>query len=137
MGLLIGMNGEYFEEILPFKRLSEDFYDGIFLLFAAIGVGVLAHTGLGKEKYDIEAYNKEESTDKKRADEKIGVWCGCIMLTATIIFMVMGFVFQLWKISWVVFPIGGVLCGIVVLILQLGAGKDDITKDEMEMGNKK
>ena len=46
------------------------------------------------------------------------------MLIATIIFMVLGFVFNLWKISWVVYPIGGVLCGIVVLVLQFGSGKD-------------
>ncbi len=131
MGGLIGMNGEYFEEMLPFKRFSEDFYYGIFLLLAAIGVGVLAHTGLGKDKYDIEAYNKEESADRKRANEKTGVWCGCIMLTATIIFMVMGFMFQLWKISWVVFPIGGVLCGMVALIFQFKTGIDDIFKDEI------
>lgn len=142
MGVLIGMNDEYFAEILPFQRFSEDFYDGIFLLLAAIGTGVLAHTGLGKDKYDIEAYNKEVSADRKRDNEKIGVWCGCIMLTATIISMVMGFIFKLWKISWVVFAIGGVLCGIVVLILQFRAGKDDIikdaiAKDETGMGNKK
>lgn len=124
IGLLIGMNGEYFHKILPFKVLLEDFYDGIFLLFVAVGVGVLTHTGLGKEKYDIEAYNKEENPDRKRADEKMTVWCGCIMLIATIIFMVLGFVFNLWKISWVVYPIGGVLCGIVVLVLQFGSGKD-------------
>lgn len=124
MGLLIAMNGEYFQEILPFKRLSEDFYDGIFLLLVAIGVGVLTHTGLGKEKYDIEAYNKVGSPDRKQADKKTVVWCACIMLTATIIYMVLEFIFQLWGISWVVFPVGGVLCGIVVLILQLGTEKE-------------
>ncbi|MBD5545412.1 MAG: helix-turn-helix transcriptional regulator [Lachnospiraceae bacterium] len=124
IGLLIGMNGEYFCRILPFRGLLEDFYDGIFLFLVAIGVGVLTYTGLGKEKYDIEAYNKEENPGRKWTAEKTTVWCGCIMLIATILFMVLGFVFRLWAISWVVFPIGGVLCGIVVLILQFGNGKE-------------
>lgn len=124
VGVLIGMSGEYFHEVLPFKRLLEDFYYGIFLLFVAVGVGVLVHTGLGKEKYDIDAYNKEENPEKKQADEKMIVWFGCIMLIATILFMVLGFVFNLWRISWVVYPIGAVVCGIVVLVSQLGTDKE-------------
>lgn len=33
-------------------------------------------------------------------------------------FLSLGFIFNLWKICWVVFPIGGILCGIVSTILE-------------------
>ena len=39
--------------------------------------------------------------------------CGAIMLTAVIAFLLMGFLGELWHIGWVVFPVGGILCGII------------------------
>lgn len=114
IGLLVGMNGD----ALPLRAgMQEEFYDGIFLLLAAFGVGVIVYTGLGKEKYDVEAYNKESSPSKKAADQSIGIWCGCIMLLATILFLLAGFVFTLWRICWVVYPVGGLFCGMVALVL--------------------
>lgn len=38
---------------------------------------------------------------------------GAIMLAATAIFLLLGFTRGLWHPGWVVFPIGGILCGIV------------------------
>ena len=112
IGALVGMNGEYF----PLKEgMSEEVYYGIFLFFVAVAVGILVYTGLGKEKYDISAYNKNNTYDSQ--GKKISVWCGCIMLAATAVFLVTGLVFSLWSIGWVVYPIGGLLCGMVTLIL--------------------
>lgn len=112
IGFLIGMNGENFPLA---SGMTEDFYYGIFMLMIAAGVGILVHTGIGKEKYDIASYNKESRPDK--TSQKIGVWCGCIMLVATILFLITGFCFNLWHINWLLYAIGGLLCGIVVLIL--------------------
>lgn len=38
------------------------------------------------------------------------------MLIATMVFFVCGIVFNLWHIIWIVFPIGGMMCGIVAII---------------------
>ncbi len=74
-------------------------------------------TGYGK--YDIKEYNKENVKDETKEGELKSAVNGCIMLTATIIFMIWSFVFQAWAISWIVFPIGGILCGFVTIILKL------------------
>lgn len=119
VGLLIGMNGENF----PLREgMTEDFYNGVFLFLVAGAVGILVHTGLGKDKYDIAAYNKENDVNVKKANEKVGLWCGCIMLVATILFFVAGFVYDLWDICWIVYPVGGLLCGIVALLLKMKNG---------------
>lgn len=121
IGILIGMNGEYF----PMRAgMTEDFYYGIFLLFVAVGAGILVHTGIGKEKYNIASYNKENRKDKTK-DNKIGIWCGCIMLITTIFYVVTGFCFHLWDINWVAYVVAALLCGIVALILN---GKKDKTE---------
>ena len=120
IGFLIGMNGD---SLPTAKGMTEDFYYGIFMVFVAVGVGVLTYAGLGKEKYDIAAYNKGNKKDKE--DKRIGVWCGCIMLVATIIYVITGFCFNLWYINWVAYAVAGLICGIVTLILNNKKNKSE------------
>ncbi len=89
------------------------------LLLIAIGVGFLVYGGMQNGKYDIKEYNKENVKDETRAGKLKSTINGCIMLTATIIFMIWSFAFHAWEISWIVFPIGGMLCGVVSVILKL------------------
>lgn len=116
-GMLVGMNGEN----LPLHEgMNEEFYNGVFLAFVTAAAGIMVYSGMQKEEYEVEKYNKDNNPDaesRKRA-HKISVWCGCIMLAATIIFLVMGLAFTLWRICWVVYPVAGLLCGIAVLIIK-------------------
>ncbi len=116
-GVLIGMNGDEFPLLVG---MTSDFYNGIFLILTAIGVGTIVYNGLGQVKYDIEGYNKENNPDfiSKKINNKIVTWCGCIMIFVTILFCIAGFVFQLWEICWIVYPVGGLLCGMIALIFQ-------------------
>lgn len=50
----------------------------------------------------------------------VGKTCGTIMLSATLIFLLCGFLGDLWSSAWIVFPVGGILCGIISIIF----GKD-------------
>lgn len=114
IGILIGMNGD----TLPLPgSMTDDFYYGIFLLIVTAGVSILIYTGMQKQEYDIEAYNKDNSQKNSGKCDPIAAWCGCIMLVATITFLTAGLVFRLWEICWIVYPIGALLCGIVTLIL--------------------
>lgn len=89
-----------------------------FMLFVTVGAPVLVFAGIRKSKYDIGHYNHENSEKSKQESEIVGRISGVIMLIATAVFMIMGFVWQIWEIAWVVFPVGGILCGIVAVILQ-------------------
>lgn len=114
IGMLIGMNGD----TLPLPgSMTDDFYYGIFLLIVTAAVSLLIYTGMQKQEYDIDAYNKENSQKSSGKYDPIAAWCGCIMLVATIIFLTAGLVFRLWEICWIVYPIGALLCGIVTLII--------------------
>lgn len=115
VGVLLAMNADDFP---LWAGVKEEFYYGIFLFLVAIAVGIFVHTGLGKGKYDIAAYNKANCKAVKKENEIIGIWCGCIMIVATIVFFVAGFVYNLWEICWVAFPVGGMICGIATLILK-------------------
>lgn len=121
IGFLIGMNGDSLPTV---KGMTEDFYYGIFIGFVDVGVGVLTHAGMGKEKYDIAAYNKENKKEEE-SDKKVGVWCGCIILVATIIYVITGFCMELWYINWVVYVVAALMCGIVTLILNSKKNKSE------------
>ncbi len=110
MMLLLGLN---IENTFPVATL---------MYFVTIGVLLITYSGMMKDKFDIEKYNNENTDEYKKVDNKIGRICGVIMLTATIIFLVLGFVLNIWYINWIVYPIGGILCGIVGTILK----KDNI-----------
>ena len=116
VGMLIGMNAEYF----PAQGIGEDVYYGIFMFMVAAAVGIFVYNGMKKEEYDVEKYNRENHPDpeEQSRQKKIGVWCGCIMIIATIFFLIGGLCFNLWEICWIVYPIGGLICGIVVLMVR-------------------
>lgn len=90
----------------------------VLMYFITIGVPVIVLSSKLQEKYDIEKYNMENSEEFKKTEGKIGKICGIIMIFATIIFLLLGFLFNMWHINWIVFPIGGMLCGITAIILE-------------------
>lgn len=90
----------------------------VLMSFVTIAVPILSYCGIQKDKYDIEKYNESNSKEGQKRNMKADKICGVIMLTATAIFLGLGFVSSLWKICWITFPIGGILCGIVSTILE-------------------
>lgn len=84
------------------------------ILLGCVTISVMnfIYFGTQKDKYDIEKYNKRKEIE----NSLVGRISGVIMMIAVIIFFIMGFVYNLWQFSWIVFPIGGMLCGIVSTI---------------------
>lgn len=92
------------QTLLPGER-SEHLLAALFLAILAGCVGVTVYLGIQTQKYDLKSYG-----GKKKEGPDIA---GAIMLTATAIYLFLGFTRDLWHPGWVVFPIGGILCGIV------------------------
>lgn len=90
----------------------------VLMSFITIAVPILSYYGIQKDKYDIDKYNSINSEEGKKRNIKADKICGVIMLISTAIFLCLGIVLNLWKICWVTFPIGGILCGIVSTILE-------------------
>lgn len=97
---------------------AECFVVAAFLTILGFLVGGIVYLGIQYSKYHVEEYNREvrEGRNPSKGQKiKDGI-CGIIMLTATAVFLLIGFVWNVWHPSWVVFPIGGILCGIVSTI---------------------
>ncbi len=81
------------------------------MIFVTISVPILIHAG-------IEKYNHENTIEFRNKSAEVGKYCGLIMIVTAMIYLSISFIFNLWHISWIVFPIGGMLCGIVSILKQ-------------------
>lgn len=111
----------------------EHFMVSFFMLLVTIAVPIFVYAGIQHSKYEImhwnEMHDKKSKTYKK---EKLkGTVCGCIMMAATIIFLICGFGFKMWSMSPViVYPIFGIGCGIASVIIDHRMDKEDVVKEE-------
>lgn len=86
----------------------------IFMIFITVSVPFTVNAGIQKSKYEMTLYREYHKVEEN--DEIIGKISAVIMISATILYFILGFVFDLWKLNWLVFPVGGMLCGIVSVI---------------------
>lgn len=123
--------------VLGEDRLGENAAAAAFLMAVAGGVSVLVYLGIQHGKYFPERRQwglilpDEDDMDEgiaaaieEQVDRELGRamrqertaagpdWDGAIMLAAAGIFLLAGFLFSAWAVAWVVFPLGGILCGI-------------------------
>lgn len=99
---------------------------GMFFGLLIIGITVVILGGIlwgaFMKKHDVP--EDEEIIYKPHKKISDGI-CGIIMLLAICIFLLLGFLKNLWHIAWVVYPVGGVLCAIVTEIVKLFSVKKD------------
>ena len=105
----------------------ECFAISFFMLLITIAVPILIYAGNQHSKYDIKHWNEmhDENSEVYKKDKLKGTICGCLMMTATIIYLILGFVFREWGTSPViVFPVFGIGCGIAAVIIDRMPFKD-------------
>ena len=88
----------------------------IFMIFVTIASPIFVYAGIQKSKYDMANLRYGHLEISEEVAEKIGRISAVIMISATIIYFILGFIFNLWTINWLVYPIGGMICGIVAVL---------------------
>lgn len=113
----------FFPEQEPYESLAAS----LFLLIIAGAVASFVYGGMQSEKYKIWKYNRDNNPtpEVKQRQNLIGTLCTVIMLAATAVFVALGFTKNAWDTAWWVFPVGGILCGIVSVVLDPYKGEDD------------
>lgn len=94
----------------------------LFLLIVGGCAAVLAWAGIQKSKYDLEAYNRENSPTpaEKKKEALTGAVCGSIMLLATALYVGLAAIDgspYAWRQLWWLFAVGGIACGAAVLVI--------------------
>ena len=130
VGLIIMMGTEAItlpEYIGKNKINLEDLMSSVFLLCVTIAVILFVYAGTQGSKYNIKHYNlmQDHNSQTYKNDKKKGLYCGCIMMVATMIFLACGYIGNLWKIAWVVYPIFGIFCGIIATIIDRNNNEEE------------
>lgn len=126
VGLLVQlMGGVALDEAVLSREAAvqrETVLDAVFMLIISVAVPILTYAGMQKAKYDIEKYNKEGNPSPERRKRYVlkRKVCGCIMLLATCVYLFWSFTTNNWGVTWVVYPIAGILCGVAALVLSGG-----------------
>ncbi len=127
-GVIVG------EEYLDTNDYAASLVVSALMLFVTEGVGFLVYGGMQKDKYNIEEYNRENRPEvgvkETRLDRITGAICACIMVIATLIFLLTGFLQAAWHINWVVYVAGALLCAVVNIIGNAMKKTDDFPKTE-------
>lgn len=93
---------------------AQCFITAAFLGILAFTIGGLVYFGIQHSKYNIDLFNKQSRMTNKSSRQKLGsTVSGIIMMSAAAIYLVIGFVWNWWHPGWVIFPVGGLLCGII------------------------
>ena len=98
---------------------------GLLLIIVSIGVNILIRAGMIKSSYDTllqeGEYTKEEKHIKKRTDDFSGAyWC-----LVVVIYLGWSFSTNKWKMTWIVWPVAGVLYAAVLGIVKMIVGNKD------------
>lgn len=126
--IVMGLESIFSDSIVIDENIDLDVITAaVFFLFLTIAVGLFVYAGTQEEKYDIDRYNAmhdKNSTLYKKSRKK-GAVCAIIMLTATIVFLLLGFITNLWSLAApVTYGIGGLLCAISVIIINRSGQKE-------------
>ena len=111
-GLALIFAGIIFIVIAAFADIELLIHIAVAALLALIGASVYLFITAGI-LHDLYRGEEGKSLPKKNYTEPHEAACGVIMLLATAVFLLLGFVWNLWHPAWVAFPIGGLLCGCV------------------------
>ncbi len=96
-----------------------ELYGTVFLLaIVSVAVFLFISAGMIKSSYEI-LLKLGDHSPKKKEDKAIGAVAAIVWPLATAVFLFYGFVYGLWYISWIVFPIVGILFGMFAAVYSI------------------
>lgn len=112
---LLAVFSAVFSEQEPYETLAAS----LFLLIVAGAVFFLVYGGMLEEKYKIAKYNFENNPTPEYKDRRrrAATVCAAIMILATALYLFEGLAYNKWELAAVIYPVGGVLCGAVWVLL--------------------
>lgn len=112
---LLALFFTFFPQEEPYETLA----GMLFLLIIAGAVFFLVYGGILEEKYKIAKYNflNNPPPEYKERRRRAGSACAVIMILATALFLFQGLAYDRWNLAAVIYPVGGVLCGAVWVLL--------------------
>ena len=108
-----------FFTVFPEQEPYETLAGALFLLIIAGAAFFLVYGGMLEDKYKIAKYNFENNPppEYKERRRRAAAACAAVMILATALYLFEGLAYGRWELAAVIYPVGGVLCGAVWVLL--------------------
>ena len=115
-----------FFSVFPEREPYESYGVSLFLLMIAGAVTSFVYAGINDEKYKIWKYNRDNNPtpEAKRRLNLIGTIQAAMMTVVTAVYVGLGLSLDLWRTTWWIFAVGGILCGLVSIVLNPYKGEE-------------
>ena len=115
-----------FFSVFPEQEPYESYGVSLFLLMIAGAVTSFVYAGINDEKYKIWKYNRDNNPtpEAKRRLNLIGTIQAAMMTVVTAVYVGLGLSLDLWRTTWWIFAVGGILCGVVSIVLDPYKGEE-------------
>lgn len=111
----------FLPQLIP---IEENVVVAIGFLIAAIGVYLFVSAGIVRGAFSRLLQQDDYSPTKKVLSKKIAPFAGIYWLTVTAAYLAYSFITTDWRRSWIVWPMAGVLFGVLHIVLGLILGKN-------------
>lgn len=98
---------------------------GILLILIAIGVNVMIRVGMIKGSYDALLQEGEFTGEEKSIKRKTDAFSGTYWCLATAVYLGWSFWTKQWDITWIIWPVAGVLYAAIYGIVKAIVGKSN------------
>lgn len=108
---------------------APDYLLGVFVVvllgMIAVGVNMIIRAGMTKSSFDMLLQEGEYSRSEKRAKKKMEALSSIYWSLMTVIYLGWSFWTMRWDFTWIVWPIAGVLFGVISAIIKLAIRSED------------
>lgn len=103
--------------------IRENILLGLAFALAGCGVYFFVSAGLVNGTYTKLLQEDDYQPHKKRFNKKVGPLIGIYWLLVTAVYLAYSFTAMNWEISWIIWPVAGVLNGVLYLVLEMVYGR--------------
>ena len=103
----------------PEEEPFESYAVSVFLLIVAGAVTSFIYAGITDDKYKIWKYNRDNNPtpEVKKRKGAINTICAALMTATTALYVGAGLAQNLWKTTWWVFAVSGIMCAVIHIVL--------------------
>ncbi|MDY6084161.1 MAG: helix-turn-helix transcriptional regulator [Dialister sp.] len=106
-------------------KLPESYFTAFGFGIAAIAVYLFVSVGIPYGAYKRLLQEGDFSPKNRAIDRKMDPIMGVYWLVTTAIFLGYSFITMDWERSWIIWPVAGVLCGVLAIVLTMVYGNHD------------
>lgn len=107
-----------FSIIMEGKDYVALFSVGVLLLIVACGVWCFVRVGMIKGAYDQILQKEDYTAEKKIAKKKLNPIAPVYWMLVIILYLVVSFLTNRWEITWLIWPVAGIMFGIIAVIME-------------------